>query len=230
MRPSVIHAAIVALLSLTACHKPPPAAETAPALPPVKPIEVKAAKAEMRLMPRFLRVTGQLQAEWDAMVASDAAGKVESTPVERGAVVKAGDVLVKLDERVAQMTLREAEASVVLAKAQSELSGSELQRNQPLAESKAIAQADFNRLRTDTAAKEAQLAAAEARRDMAEKSLKDAVIPAPFAGTVAERLVSPGEYVRPGQAVARVVDTATLRLVVNVPEAAVGKEIGRAHV
>lgn len=223
MRPSVIHAAIVAMFSITACHKPPPASESVSALPPAKPIEVKAAKAELRLMPRFLRVTGQLQAEWDAMVASDAAGKVESTPVERGAVVKAGDVLVKLDERVAQMTLREAEASVVLAKAQSELSGSELQRNQPLAESKAIAQADFNRLRTDTAAKEAQLAAAQARRDMAEKALKDAVIPTPFAGTVAERLVSPGEYVRPGQAVARVVDTATLRLVVNVPEAAVGK-------
>jgi hypothetical protein len=116
MRPSVIQAAIVAMLSITACHKPPPAAESAPSLPPAKPIEVKAAKAELRLMPRFLRVTGQLQAEWDAMVASDAAGKVESTPVERGAVVKAGDVLVKLDERVAQMTLREAEASVVLAK------------------------------------------------------------------------------------------------------------------
>ncbi|GEP41533.1 efflux RND transporter periplasmic adaptor subunit [Brevifollis gellanilyticus] len=215
-------AALLLGLTLTACHKPPPAENITPPAP-AKPIDVTSAKVESRDMPRYLRVTGQLQAAWDAMVASDAAGKVESTPVERGAVVKAGDVLVKLDERVSQINLREAESSVALAKAQADLSGSEYERNQPLAAAKAIAQADLNRLRTDTAAKDAQLAAAEARRDMAQKSLKDAVILSPFAGTVAERLVSPGEYVQPGKAVARVVDTHTLRLLLNVPEAAVGR-------
>ena len=223
MRYSALLAAAAFLLGITACHKPPPAAEPVTVAAPAKPIEVTAVKAESRKMPRYLRVTGQLQAAWDAMVASDAAGKVESTPVERGAVVKAGDVLVKLDERVSQINLREADASVALAKAQAELSGSEFQRNQPLAASKAIAQSDFNRLRTDTAAKDAQLAAAEARRDMAQKALKDAVILSPFAGTVAERLVSPGEYVQPGKPVARVVDTFTLRLILNLPEAAVGR-------
>lgn len=216
-------AAIAFMLGITACHKPPPAAETVAPPAPAKPIDVTAAKVESRSMPRYLRVTGQIQAEWDAMVAADASGKVESTPVERGAVVKAGDVLVKLDERVAQINLREAESSVALAKAQAELSGSEYERNQPLAAARAIAQADLNRLRTDTTAKDAQLAAAEARRDMAQKSLKDAVIVAPFAGTVAERLVSPGEYVQPGKAVARVVDTFTLRLILNLPEVAVGR-------
>lgn len=223
MRHTAPLAAAAFLLGITACHKPPSAAETVTAPAPAKPIDVTSAKVESRSMPRYLRVTGQIQAEWDAMVAADAAGKVESTPVERGAVVKAGDVLVKLDERVAQINLREAESSVALAKAQAELSGSEFQRNQPLAASKAIAQSDFNRLRTDTTAKEAQLAAAEARRDMAQKSLKDAVILAPFAGTVAERLVSPGEYVQPGKPVARLVDTFTLRLILNLPEAAVGR-------
>ncbi len=174
-------------------------------------------------MPRYLRVTGQLQAVWDAMVAADAAGKVQETPVERGSVVKAGDVLVRLDARTSDLSLKEAEASVALARAQAELSASELKRNEPLAQTKAIAAADFKRLKTDTAAKEAQLASAEARRDMAQKTVKDATILAPFAGTVAERMVSPGEYVQPSSAVIRLVDTSTLRLVVNVSENAVGK-------
>lgn len=228
MKAPVFTLSLLTLLTgLPSCHKPSPtvssAEAAAPSAPPAKPITIKTARSEKRAMPRYLRVTGQLQAAWDALVAADAAGKVETTPVERGTQVRQGDALVRLDERLARMSLREAEATVALAKAQAELSASELQRNQPLAESKAIAPADFKRLSTDNAAKESQLAAAEARRDMAQKALQDAIIPAPFEGIVAERLVSPGEYVRPGQPVARVVQTTTLRLVVNVSESAVGR-------
>ena len=57
---------------------------------------------------------------------------------------------------------------------------------------------------------------------MTQKTLTDAVIRAPFAGIVAERMVEPGEYVKSDSPVARVVDLATLRLVLNVPETEVG--------
>lgn len=216
--------ALLAVGALAACHKAPPPAAPPPEAKKAAPIRgATTVRAETRKMPRYLRVTGELQAAWDAMVASDVAGKVEMTPVERGSTVKAGDVLVKLDARTAELSLREAEASVALARAQAELSASELKRNEPLAQTRAIASADFSKLKTDSAAKEAQLASAEARRDLAKKSLQDTTILAPFAGTVAERMVAPGEYVRPDTPVARVVDTSTLRLVVNVSESAVGQ-------
>ena len=173
-------------------------------------------------MPRYLRVTGQLQGMQDAQVAADTAGKVTETPVERGSLVKAGDVLVKVDGRMAEISLREAEASVALAQAKLILATNEAERNAPLVKTKAIADADFRKLEADQAAREAELAAAAARRDLVLKTLGDSVIRAPFDGLVVERYVQPGEYVRADTRIARVVEVARLRLVLNVPETAVG--------
>lgn len=173
-------------------------------------------------MPRYLRVTGQLQGMQDALVAADTAGKVVEAPVERGSLVKMGDVLVKVDGRTAELSLNEAEASVALAQAKLALAKNESERNAPLVKTKAIAEADFRKLEADQAAREADLAAAVARRDLARKTLTDFVIRAPFAGLVVERYVQPGEYVMAATRIARVVEVARLRLLLNVPETAAG--------
>ncbi|MCB1205009.1 MAG: efflux RND transporter periplasmic adaptor subunit [Verrucomicrobiae bacterium] len=210
--------AVAALLP--ACGEKPVA--VAPEKKPVASVKGRTATLTERQVPRFLRVTGQLIGRNDAVIAADAIGKVVEAPVERGSVVKAGGVLVKLDERQAKLALAEAEAALEMAKAHLQLAKNEQERNEPLAQKRAIAEADFQKLRTDTTAREADLAAALARRDMAQKTLTDAVIRAPFAGVVAERMVQPGEYVKADSQVARVVDLATLRLVLNVPETEVG--------
>ncbi|MCB1224222.1 MAG: efflux RND transporter periplasmic adaptor subunit [Verrucomicrobiales bacterium] len=217
---------LFAVAGLSACGEKPVAEDAVPAIEPKaeRPVVTgKTVQATEQKVPRFLRVTGQLAGQHDAVVAADAMGKVVEAPVERGDAVKAGDVLVKLDERQAKLVLAEAEASLELAKSRLKLAKNEQERNAPLAAKKAIADADFQRLLTDATAREAEVAAAVARCDMARKTLEDAVIKAPFAGVVAERLVEPGEYVRSDSPVARVVDLTTLRLVMNVPETEVGK-------
>ncbi|HYF37718.1 MAG TPA: efflux RND transporter periplasmic adaptor subunit, partial [Prosthecobacter sp.] len=173
-------------------------------------------------MPRYLRLTGEITAAQDAAVAADTTGKVTETPVERGSVVQLGDILVQLDNRAAALSLAEAEANVIQAKSKLALAESEVTRNAPLARMKAVADTEFARIKADRDAGAASLAAAEARRDMAKKSLDDTSIRAPFAGTVAERLVAKGEYVRTDSQVARLVDLQNLRLVVNVAEPDVG--------
>ena len=209
---------------LAACDKKPEAtpATTESAQKVVTPVKGSTATITERAVPRFLRVTGQLIGRNDAVIAADAIGKVLDAPVERGSVVKAGDVLVKLDERQAKLALAEAEVSLELARARLLLAKNEKERNAPLAQKRAIAEADFQKLVTDTTAREAEVAASLARRDMTQKTLTDSVIRAPFAGVVAERMVEPGEYVKSDSKVARVVDLATLRLVLNVPETEVG--------
>lgn len=222
MKRILIHSLLGLLLA--ACGGRPEAAAPAPKpqRQAVTPVKGRSATISERAVPRFLRVTGQLIGRNDAVVAADATGKVLEAPVERGSVVKAGDVLLKLDERQARLALAEAEASLELARSRLQLAKNEQERNAPLAAKRAIADADFQRLVTDTAAREAEVAASVARRDMMQKTLTDSVIKAPFAGVVAERMVEPGEYVKPDSPVARVVDLATLRLVLNVPETEVG--------
>ncbi|MEZ5387468.1 MAG: efflux RND transporter periplasmic adaptor subunit [Prosthecobacter sp.] len=188
---------------------------------PVKEVSVirgRTAKAEMRVFPRFLRVTGQLAAKSDSIVAADTAGKVVAVEVERGSVVAKGDVLARLDERQPKLLLAEAAAAVQLATSRLTLAQHEQARNQPLAEKKAIADSVYQQLLTEVVAREADVAASTARRDQAQKMLDDCTIRTPFAGVVAEKAVDPGEFVGPGVPVARVVESGTLRLVLNVPE------------
>ena len=64
----------------------------------------------------------------------------------------------------------------------------------------------------------AQLQSSEASANLAEKKLKDASIRAPFSGSIKERRVSPGEYLRVQSPVMVVVRTDQLRARLSVPE------------
>ena len=213
-------------LALPACGRhtaAPGTAETQHAVKEAPPVPVTVAVAEERPMPRYLQVTGELRSGLDAAVAANASGKVIESSIERGAVVKAGDVLVKLDDRTATLSLREAEAHVAQAQSKLDLTVAEWKRNEPLVKTKAIATADFEKLTADNESAKADLEAALARRDTAKKNVEDMVIRAPFAGSVMERMVSPGEYVQSSTQVLRLVANDQLRVLLNVPESARGQ-------
>jgi len=79
-------------------------------------------------------------------------------------------------------------------------------------------------LRTQLAA----IQSLEADVKLAEKSLSDAKIYAPFDGSVTERLVSPGQYLKENTVMMRLVKAWPLRLRVEVPEsAAAAVAVGR---
>src|SRR5439155_773204 len=71
----------------------------------------------------------------------------------------------------------------------------------------------------DVAAQQYQaLQAAQARVSLARKALADTAVRAPFAGVVAERLASVGDYVTKGMKVATVVRVNPLRVRLTIPE------------
>lgn len=214
--------AVLALALGAGCRgRDPVAASPTPATPQgARPVVVRLAPAGERAVPRFLRVTGQLEGMRDARVAADTTGKVREAAFERGAVVEAGAVLVRVDDRSAVLSLKEAEAALALAGARLALARSEVERHAPLVGSKAVAAADFRRMEAERDVREADVLAITARRDLARKALEDSVVRAPFAGVVAERLVEPGEMIKPDSVVARIVEVARLRLVLNIPETA----------
>jgi multidrug efflux pump subunit AcrA (membrane-fusion protein) len=69
---------------------------------------------------------------------------------------------------------------------------------------------------------QAQAAQRSASVALAEKKLRDAVIRAPFAGQVKQRLVSPGQYVKVETPVMVIVDNDPLRVRLKVPEKMAG--------
>jgi RND family efflux transporter MFP subunit len=68
---------------------------------------------------------------------------------------------------------------------------------------------------------QARLERARALRDLAELELQRTTLSAPFAGRIAEVMVSPGARVRPGEQLLEVYDTAKLEIRAQIPETTV---------
>jgi multidrug efflux pump subunit AcrA (membrane-fusion protein) len=121
---------------------------------------------------------------------------------------------------------------VQTAKASFDLAQNEFNRIKSLLDQRVVSQSEFDQRRTQTEAARQQyesaknaaaqqyqaLQAARARVSLAHKALSDTVVRAPFAGLVAERMVSVGDYVNRGQKVATVVRIDPLRVQLTVPE------------
>ena len=96
-----------------ACHKSEAtAAADKPAARPAT--KVTLAAATKASIPDDTSVTGTILADREAMVAADAVGKVLEIAVQRGAVVKKGDVLARLDTRGANFSAEMARAQAAV--------------------------------------------------------------------------------------------------------------------
>ena len=121
---------------------------------------------------------------------------------------------------------------VQTAKASYDLAQSEFTRIQSLLDQRVVSQSEYDQRRTQAEAARQQyeaaknaaaqqyqsLQAARARVDLARKAFSDTVVRSPFAGAVAQRLVSVGDYVTRGMKVAVVVRVNPLRVQLTVPE------------
>jgi RND family efflux transporter MFP subunit len=150
---------------------------------PVAPVAVQTAAVQQKLVNRTLRVTGTLAAAEEAEVAAETAGRVVSTPVERGSQVSEGVALVGLAPLEAQAQALEAEANVAQlearlalvtgspfdvddvpevksAKATRDLAEADFGRIKNLLEQRVVSQAEYDQRRTQADATRNQYATA----------------------------------------------------------------------
>jgi len=72
------------------------------------------------VVPESIRLAGNLRGNREVDLAANAAGRILRTEVERGQVVKAGQVLAQLDMRAASLSAAEARAQAESAGAEAE--------------------------------------------------------------------------------------------------------------
>jgi len=209
---------LVALAGGSACSRKASANKDAA---PEPAIDVALVTVESAPTPKQLTLTGTVVPEESSDVAADIAGKVVAVMVDRGSTIKAGDPLVRLDTRNAQLNAREANANLAAARAQRQLAEDECTRAQSLYDKGAITKSQYEREQTSCTAALQQVAAAEARTQMITKSIADGIVRAPFSGVVSDRWISPGEWVAPGVRLVTLVDADPLRVELTVPESAV---------
>lgn len=161
--------------------------------------------------------SGTLEPVRQALLNARVAGEVTDVPVREGESVAAGAVLVRQDSRDMRARLAQAEAAVQSVRAEHANAREQVDKYRQLAQQNYFSRNDLNKATTQEAVLKSQLNANEAQVVVARKELENALLRAPFAGMVAERLVEPGQLVLPNTPLLRLVDLSELELAIQLP-------------
>ncbi|MBC8210483.1 MAG: efflux RND transporter periplasmic adaptor subunit [Gammaproteobacteria bacterium] len=196
-------------LSLSSCDqltekagKPQDAGKKSNAERPDHAVEIITVTRQSVRIKRTL--TGTLEAPRTVHVHSEQSGRIIELPFYEGDAVKAAGVLVRLDDAL----LRAAFAKVVATRKQA---GVDLTRLQNLVPRKLATEDELARAST-------ALELAQAEESLQQILLSRAVIRAPFAAIVSERLKEPNDIVAINEHILTLFDPAVMTALVQVPE------------
>lgn len=186
---------------------------------PVELASVDVVAVEPRVLSRRLPLSGSIAPFVQATVKSKVGGEVEQLKLREGQDVREGEVIARVDTRNLQAQYDREAAAVEKARADLGLAKLNRDKNRTLLEQKFISQNTFEQTESAYAGSVASFKLAEAEARVAKINLDDAVIRAPFSGTIAKRLVQPGEKVSPDSAIVNLVDLKQMVLEAAVPAA-----------
>lgn len=171
-------------------------------------VPIKAGDVVSRAVERSVEFSGSLASPEDATLGAEVEGKVVELLADLGDPVAKGQVLARINPD--EYLFRKTQAETAQAQAEANL-----KRAEELAKLNIVSASTLEEARTNAAR-------AVADADLAKKRYRDTEVRAPFAGAVARRLVSTGEYLKVGQAVFQLVMTNPLKLTGEVPERYLG--------
>jgi RND family efflux transporter MFP subunit len=186
----------------------------------------------------LLTATGYVVPEAKSSVGARVSGRVAKVLVKEGDMVKAGDVIAKLDDsdqksqiQIAVSRMNAAAARAKTSRASVSELNTQIRRETTLVEKKLSPRATLEDLRArqnslvdGAKASEAEVGAARAEVQALRVNLEHMTITAPIGGTITSKPVSVGELVGPqGRPVAEIADFSTLVVEVDVPERGLGQ-------
>jgi RND family efflux transporter MFP subunit len=188
-------------------------AQQAPKPSPPK-VGVMQARA-VKMAPKVV-LPGTVVARNDSHLASEVEGRV-AWVAEVGTVLKAGDVVARIDKNVAGMQLASDKANVARLSAQLKFDSSQADRMDRLFSQSAIARATRDQAQSTREMDQGALAQAQASMRKSEYQFNHSEIRAPFPGRVVARLINPGEYATPGKDIVRLVDIDSIEVKAQSP-------------
>jgi membrane fusion protein, multidrug efflux system len=167
---------------------------------PEQAVAVTVAVVEPRQTSLWDEFSGRLEAINRVELRPRVAGAIQSTNFAEGGLVKAGDVLFKIDPAPYQAEVEKAQAQLEAAKARAVFTNGELERGQQLIGNHVVTQRDLDQ--RDNAYREAvaNVKAAEATLQTAKLNLDYTEVRAPVDGRVGKIEVTAGNLVSAGTA------------------------------
>lgn len=167
--------------------------ETTVQAPPVALSEAVAIDIEDRI-----EATGELVSPSHAMIAAEIGGRITALYVDDGAPAARGQRVLEIDPERRNLEVKVASAGNTEAKAALVEAQRAADRVRMLFKSNVASQAQLDQAETSLELTRSRADGAAARLGETQRAQRDAEVSAPFAGMIAQRFVSVGEFVQPG--------------------------------
>jgi len=168
-------------------------------------VNVEVERIVPRSFTRSINLPGVAMAMRDVVVSAEEAGVVRRIVRDKGQPIRTGQAIVRFDDAILR-------AQVQSAAAQAQYDEEVWERRKKLYEEDSIG--------SELSYHEAHYTAEQSRGNLAalQERLARTTVSAPISGILNDRLVEIGSAVSPGMAVARIVQTDTVRVVAGAPE------------
>jgi RND family efflux transporter MFP subunit len=190
-----------------------------------------AAESDPRLGPQLVQIaiakpagasersfTGVISARVQSNLGFRVPGKVIERLVDAGQNVRAGQPLMRLDQKDLDLALSAKENAVAAARALAVQAKADEARYRQLTAAGWVAKQRYDQAKAAADSASAQLAAAEAQADVARNESGYSLLVADADGTVVETLAEPGQVVAAGQTVVELAHAGPREATVNLPE------------
>ena len=190
---------------------------------PERAVNVRVWTAESRSLRPFVESIGTLNPYETVNISSELDGILQAIRVDEGSIVTSGQLIAEIKETDYRLALEQAAA--VLKQAEAALANAKLehQRKEALYREELVTKQQYDDVVARLALTQGDVERAKAGVDLAKERLTKTKIFAPMAGSVKEKKVTAGDYVRNGTFMVSLIRTDQLKLVFAVPEKDVGK-------
>lgn len=165
-----------------------------------------------------LTLTGSVSAVHNAQLASQQSGIVANIFVEAGDVVTQGQLLLSLDDTLAQLQFEQASAELNIAEVALQEAQRLHQELKALSKRQLVAQTLLAERQANISKADAELKNAKAKLALQQELLTRHLIKAPFAGVVTDRMVDVGEWIGTQDKVFSLISSDKLRIELAAPQ------------
>ncbi|MDA3798535.1 MAG: efflux RND transporter periplasmic adaptor subunit [Kiritimatiellae bacterium] len=182
------------------------------------PANVEVFESITQSIPVVISCFGKMISDEDVTIMPQVSGMLMDVGFEDGDVVKKGQMLYKIDDRIHKAQLEQAKAQLMADKASLELSKTTLARNEELYKDNLISKEDYDKLKNNVSSLEAAVQLDLASIDSAETYLDYCTITSPIDGLTSSSPIDPGNIVTPSSVLVNIQKVDILKVKFNVSE------------
>lgn len=188
-----------------------------PAADDAVPVEVTTAQRSDEVT-RTFSATGTVTSRRRARLSSRTTGLVQTLSVDAGSRVKEGDVLARLDPKLAEIELDLIRAEIEGATVELEDANRRVEEVSDLIEKGGFARSEARTLEAAVRIREAQLKRLQVREAQQIEQIERHLLVAPFSGVIARKMTEEGEWVDTGTPVLELVEMDQVWFDIQVPQ------------